>query len=250
MLKEKDVIIDTTSNDKHLNNKKRVEYIDIAKGIGILLMIIGHMPIKKYPFLKNFIYCFHMPLFFIISGYFFKQKSNKECLKTICKRLILPYIITCLIIIGYKVFRIVLDGNYTEVFKTIKVWSLASLYGSGKSQPFEIQKIGAIWFLLALAVATYIINKIYNKKYIYLYVLLIAYIGYKTSKFIWLPFSIQAGMVAVLFMYVGIIIRKYDILNKKTSFGMYLFLIGIVLFCIKYGGNIDMVSNIYKIRLF
>lgn len=50
--------------------KKRINYFDIAKGLGILLMIIGHMPIKN-EYLKNFIFCFHMPLFFIISGYFF-----------------------------------------------------------------------------------------------------------------------------------------------------------------------------------
>ena len=47
--------------------KKRINYFDIAKGLGILLMIIGHMPIKN-EYLKNFIFCFHMPLFFAISG--------------------------------------------------------------------------------------------------------------------------------------------------------------------------------------
>lgn len=225
--------------------KKRINYFDIAKGLGILLMIIGHMPIKN-EYLKNFIFCFHMPLFFIISGYFFKHKDNKECLKNIFKKLIKPYIITCLAIIFYQVLKLFLNKNFIEIPNTLKTWGLASLYGSGSMQPFGIKYIGAIWFLLALASATYIINNIYTSKYRNLLVILISYIGYKTSKYIWFPFSIQAGMVATIFMYVGIIIKEKDILHKKLSVTTYIFIISITIFCIIYGGKLYMVSNIYK----
>ena len=48
-------------------NQKRIDWLDIAKGIAILCIIIGHS------FGKNrigvFIFSFHMPLFFILSGY-------------------------------------------------------------------------------------------------------------------------------------------------------------------------------------
>ena len=104
--------------------KKRIDYFDIAKGIGIILMILGHMSLQN-EYLKNFIYSFHMPLFFIISGYFFKQRDNKVCMKNILKKLIVPYIVTCVFIIAYKVFRLILDGNFTEITNTIKVWGLA-----------------------------------------------------------------------------------------------------------------------------
>lgn len=54
---------------------KRDKSIDIAKGIGICLMIIGHMtgmiPIHK------FIYQFHMPMFLIFSGYFLILKNGQ-----------------------------------------------------------------------------------------------------------------------------------------------------------------------------
>lgn len=94
-------------NNKLVTEKrnKRLIYIDIAKGIGIVLMIIGHCGIDNHPYIKNIIYCFHMPLFFIISGYFFKVRENKECIKNIWNRLIKPYIITCGVIIFYKIFR-------------------------------------------------------------------------------------------------------------------------------------------------
>lgn len=96
---------------KFLENKKRIDYFDIAKGIGILLMIIGHMDLKKYPLINHFIYSFHMPLFFVISGYFFKVKEDKICIKSIINKLIKPYIITCLFIILIQVFKVVVSGN-------------------------------------------------------------------------------------------------------------------------------------------
>lgn len=49
---------------------KRIEWIDVAKAICILLMIAGH----TYPVgskVRNIIFSFHMPLFFILSGYNF-----------------------------------------------------------------------------------------------------------------------------------------------------------------------------------
>ena len=45
-------------------NKQRIDWIDIAKGIGIFLMVVGHTSIPS--FLSNYIFSFHMPLFFII----------------------------------------------------------------------------------------------------------------------------------------------------------------------------------------
>ena len=46
--------------------------ISIVKGIGIILMVVGHAEAPW--FITNFIYTFHMPLFFIAAGYFFSRK--------------------------------------------------------------------------------------------------------------------------------------------------------------------------------
>ena len=43
---------------------------DIIKAIGILLVIIGHLA-DNFKIFIGIIYIFHMPLFFIVSGYFF-----------------------------------------------------------------------------------------------------------------------------------------------------------------------------------
>ena len=54
---------------------QRIVHIDIAKGIGILLVVLAHNGLQAYaPFLHQFIYAFHMPLFFFLSGMFFKPE--------------------------------------------------------------------------------------------------------------------------------------------------------------------------------
>lgn len=234
--------INTVSN---LANKKRELCFDIAKGIGIILMIIGHCGIKNQ-YVRNFIYSFHMPLFFIISGYFFKCREDKELLKRNFKRLIIPYIITCLCIIMYKVFRLILDKNFIEILETTKKWGLASLYGSGSYEPFGIRYIGAIWFLWGLFFSLYFVNITRKYKYQYLYIIIIAYIGYKTSQYIWFPLSIQSGMVASIFVYLGLLARKNDIFNQKISRFLMLGMIFVVIFCTFYCGKLYMVKNYYK----
>lgn len=64
---------------------KRDDAIDIAKAIGILLMILGHC--HGIPWiLRNFIFSFHMPLFFIFSGFFYKTPQNmNEMVKKKCE---------------------------------------------------------------------------------------------------------------------------------------------------------------------
>ncbi len=70
---------------------KREKFIDIAKGIGILLVILGHLNTGGQ-YSRNLIYAFHMPLFFLLSGVFsntnieFKQYFLKNL-----KRIYVPF---------------------------------------------------------------------------------------------------------------------------------------------------------------
>ncbi len=51
----------------------RLQYIDVLKGIAIILVLIGHRSVNEY--VTVFIYMFHMPLFFFISGYLDRMKE-------------------------------------------------------------------------------------------------------------------------------------------------------------------------------
>lgn len=57
-------------------SKKRIEWIDIAKGITILLVVIGHGAINGA--LRGIIFSFHMPLFFILSSITFRLSENHD----------------------------------------------------------------------------------------------------------------------------------------------------------------------------
>lgn len=55
---------------------KRFLEIDIAKGIGMIFVLIGHLQVPSI--LKNYLYSFHMPLFFFLGGtiYYSTPKNN------------------------------------------------------------------------------------------------------------------------------------------------------------------------------
>ena len=225
--------------------KKRIEYMDIAKGIGILLMIIGHIKLEHEKII-TFIYSFHMPLFFLISGYFFKYRIKKDEIKYILKHLILPYIITCLSIILYNCIRLVIDQNYDELITVIKEIGKASLFGCGYGTHYGIRQIGAIWFLLALSVALYLMNSIYTSRYRTILVAIFAYIGYTTSRYVWLPLSVQPGMVALIYIYLGMLAHQNDLLNQKIPAYMYTCMFSLVIFSTLFLKKMCIVTNTYN----
>lgn len=56
---------------------RRMVHIDILKGMGIILMILGHMHFDDQIFGK-IVYAFHMPLFFCISGYLYNRPEDSK----------------------------------------------------------------------------------------------------------------------------------------------------------------------------
>ena len=81
--------IDTTMAPINKNN-----HIAIAKAIGIILMVVGHSGCPNT--ISRFIYIFHMPLFFVFSGYFFKEVTTRGFLRAFTLKkingLYLPYL--------------------------------------------------------------------------------------------------------------------------------------------------------------
>src|SRR5215510_11051547 len=79
---------------------KRVAYVDIAKGIGIILVVMGHNDFALIsPFAHKLIYSFHMPMFFFMSGMFFKPDIPFwSFLQSRFKRVLKPFVAMLLII--------------------------------------------------------------------------------------------------------------------------------------------------------
>lgn len=70
------------------NNKQRIEYFDIAKILMMAVVIYGHSGASVGPL--RFFESFFMPLFFIISGYFYSPKSLFIIIPKMAKTLLLP----------------------------------------------------------------------------------------------------------------------------------------------------------------
>lgn len=82
--------------------RERKCWIDYLKAIAIYLVILGHLPDELH--IKWGIYLFHMPLFFIISGYLYKPRKVKDEIKKVITQLFLPYMFYGLGLIGLYCF--------------------------------------------------------------------------------------------------------------------------------------------------
>ncbi|WP_418214677.1 acyltransferase family protein [Bacteroides difficilis] len=94
----------------------RNHIIDTAKGYGMILVIAGHLfTYGSYPF--NFIFSFHMPLFFFLSGFLFtleKYPNSRYLFKKIFRTMIATYLF--FIIIGFFLYAVSGRLNLNEHF--------------------------------------------------------------------------------------------------------------------------------------
>lgn len=168
-----------------------------------------------------------MPLFFILSGMFI---STKYTLSTYVKRkfsqLITPYIFTCCCVCIGAVLLDLISGKLSSVGLDLRKWIFSSMYGSGNLEPWGIRRIGAIWFLLALFFASFIVRAICKQRYAIAitFVAGLFGLGYLTSSVIWLPLSIQAGMCASIFVYAGYLFTQKYVTCQPLPWYMNLFI--------------------------
>ena len=93
---------------ENIKKVSRDTAIDIAKAIGILLMILGHCTVPWS--VRKFISSFHMPIFLIFSGYFFKDQDITTTISKGFNQLIKPYLITSF----FLVLLHIVSQDYSE----------------------------------------------------------------------------------------------------------------------------------------
>ena len=142
--------------------KLREHYIDVAKGVAMLLVIIGHITIIP-SWLYAWINSFHMPLFFFLSGMVYnpyKYDKFKDFFKAKFKGLIIPYFFLCLIIIFWARIMCNPDGFYN--LQTLE--QFIGIFVSFRKSNFY----ASLWFFVALffgELLMYPIVKIIGKKF-------------------------------------------------------------------------------------
>lgn len=121
--------------------KKRIEYLDIAKAIGIAFVLLGHTGIPEK--LRAIVYSFHMPLFFVISGIWFKRQEYCLALKKSSIHCLCPYISFSLI---FAVLNLLVLHDSNLFVKNIQ----DILWGRGTCN--------VLWFLFSL----FLVENIYQ----------------------------------------------------------------------------------------
>ena len=211
--------------------KTRFTWPDVAKGICIISVILGHLGIS---YINRIVFIYHLPVFYILAGYFLTKKADKEFVISKAKRLLVPYYVTCA---AMSLIGILNSDNKKEALLS---WGIASLYGAGDSwhKPFEVNAIGAIWFLWAIFWALLILNHFIESKYYKIIIIGIAFFGWASFEIskIWFPLSIQAGMLASLYLLIGYEIKKADLLEKLNCKILFIFFIVFIWGIINFKG--------------
>ena len=190
--------------------------IDLVKAIGILAIVLGH-----YGFAIDFVFSFHVPLFFIIGGWLYKSKPFIEGVKGDAKRLLVPYALTACFIALWKslaLWRI----DQTDLIGN--EW-LSALLGGGCPQSYillgECEPIGAIWFLMALFICRIVYNVLDKKlsknvlSVICISISVVSVVCY--NHILQLPFNILQGLSALIFYDFGRRLKAFTQTREVTS---------------------------------
>ena len=213
-------------------NSIRYNFLDIAKGIGILFVVIGHTGIPLL--LSKWIWSFHMPLFFFISGILFDKSRYPNLLLLLKRRirtLIIPYLFFTIFVFSLAVIikSSLIDTSYSQLYlgwDSIALWFLPILF------------LTEIFFYITIHFLRY-------RKYLFRVILVFSFIGYILYKLkIHYPFKFEVVFIALFFYGIGYLYGNSIILYFKTkSFRIKLFYL-ILLFSITL-----FVSIILDIRL-
>ncbi len=123
--------------------KDRIGYYDVARGLGIIFVVIGHIDTFYMPF-RQYVISFHMALFLIISGMLMAEtgEADKNYRKVVwkkCKRIMVPYFLFSFLSIGIEAARILINNMFS--------WPhLRSLFLT----TLTMQGISVMWFLPTL----------------------------------------------------------------------------------------------------
>ncbi|MBS4206746.1 acyltransferase family protein [Bacillus sp. FJAT-50079] len=184
-------------------------WLDIAKGIGIISVVIGHAGIES---LSRYLFWFHMPLFFLISGYLYKKTDKFVLRKT--RSLLIPYIsfFVLLSFLQYFIFGIPdFEIHFDYFLKGGKY--LKGVYG-------------VFWFITSLYVLTVLFHTFYslsNKIVLFFVAIIFYFLSYfdstyiKDSAVIW---NINTILFTFIFYFLGHCYKLYEdkvnLLMKKV----------------------------------
>lgn len=219
---------------------KRIEWVDVSKVFVIWLMVLGHILEKSGidSVVRNMIYSFHMPFFFFISGFLYKNKSNNFWQFTIAnsKSLLIPYaflrLLSYVLLIPYILFTNLDTSNYLFDFAS----------GIGNSPG------GASWFLLCFFCVKelyYWIDKLTISRKCILIVMIAAVSYVLPYRLFW---NLDGAFMAIPFFFVGsqykhFVSGVFSVLHLRNKF--WFLLLSLLLLVLYVLSNLQGIVSIY-----
>lgn len=202
-------------------NKKRIDWIDGAKGLGILLVVLGHTYGIPH-WLYCLIYGFHMPLFFLLSGLTYRCDSSIRAaifIKKLIKKYLLPYFLLAGINLLLQCMWLwYLDQLSIQVCLKY-ICGILYCYANVTWMP----NCSPIWFLPGIFFAKLFLFVVYrlfggNKRKITIGILVLGAIAliadYLNAPR--LPWNVIPAMMGVVFLWVGVCLRQNACFMEKN----------------------------------
>ena len=235
-------------SENPITKKSRIEYIDLAKGICITLVVCFHLTLfydTSLPF-DHFFKSFRMPLYFFLSGCFFKAYEGfGGFVKRKINKLLIPFVFF------FVVCSFLLPNILAHYGVNIRYLPMSQMFHALLD---EYYPSGQIWFLLCLFeiniyfYVIYLFAGTFEKRtlVIVLLSLLFGVCGILLSfKRIDIPANLDSAMSALPFFAVGYMIFRHTDLLKPNPSDRYLPLMIIGAFALVYvvGPNVSFREN-------
>ncbi len=211
--------------------KKRDASLDILKGFGIVFMITAHT-LGPNNFFWNAVYTFHMPLFFITTGFLYKHNNLFLLFRNNFSHLIFPYLSACIIIIIISQIRhphsIIIDFN-----------NILSGFGPG-------------WFLLALfwaRIEFHLLLTIFPKWHLFITLIISSCISFLVRNFDWTShLAFYPSLVSLFFLSVGYYTRQNKLFETRNL--KYFSIIAFIFWFISFMfGKVEMSHCLFKLNI-
>ena len=217
-------------------SKQRLDYIDVFRSLGIIAMVMGHISFGGA--FDHFIHAFHMPMFFFISGFFYRRRDCGigEYVGKKVKSLLIPYISFG---IAHYFVDIILHGFSIKPLIYLFTFNTVSL-------PIA----GALWFLTALFFTDvfYFLLDRWNAKWLIIPLVLVGSFADQPLPYP-LPWALSASFVGLGLYWLGEKSKKYeDKLDKLNMNWWHILVVGaITTVLIFVNGYINMREGRYAI---
>jgi len=181
----------------------RIDYIDRAKGIAILAIVLGHFSIPFVCILTTdifyrIVHTFHVPLFFIVAGMFIKPAKAKV------SRLLFPCAVVSLVVLALRIVYGFVIGNPSPIHDLLSV-AYGLPWWWDKTFVGPVDPAGPIWFLYALAWSSLAFVWLCRRRYGFAVAIVFA-AGtwvYSWMRLPCLPVDILQASYGLCYLYVG-----------------------------------------------